>query len=89
MTIDYERRFMVFIGLFIFAHTVNGVITIFHNRSLPIEQLISNRTKWKKSSSIETLKKLIANRKLLSTSNFHFIIQYKRYIVNYLCIHRE
>ncbi len=83
------RIFICFIVLFISMNITNGIINIstitFHNHSSLIKQLLNRTTTihpWKKSNSIEILKKLIANRQiitkynrtLLLTSKFHFNI---------------
>jgi len=76
------RIFMFIIVLFVIINKTNGIINIsmitFHNHSL------FNRSttvhSWKKSNSIEILKKLIANRQIITktnrtlflTSKFHF-----------------
>lgn len=73
------RIFSFLIILFLSIKTTNGTVHTFPNRSILIRQFI-NRTiptiySWKKSNSIETLKRLIANRQhnrtLLLTSRFH------------------
>jgi hypothetical protein len=79
------RIFMFIIVLFVIINQTNGIINIpmitFHNHSL------FNRSttvySWKKSNSIEILKKLIANRQIITktnrtlflTSKFHFKIR--------------
>jgi hypothetical protein len=79
------QMFMFLIILFISINTTNGVINIpsitFHNRSLSNQ--MTTLYPWKKSNSIEMLKKLIANRHnltktnrtLLLTSKVHLLIR--------------
>jgi hypothetical protein len=79
---NYRRMFLLLTVLFIAINVTNGIL----NHSLLIKEIF-NRTSttnpsWKRSNSIETLKKLIANRQILTKYNrklffkskFHFSI---------------
>jgi hypothetical protein len=82
------QMFIFLIVVFVSMNVTSGIVNIstikVHNRSLPIKQYFiptPNLHSWKKSNSIEILKKLIANRQnlknnriLLLTSKFYFII---------------
>jgi hypothetical protein len=67
---------MFLIILFVKINKTNGVINIpmitYHNHSLFVKQFFNRPTtaySWKKSNSIEILKKLIANRQIITKTN--------------------
>jgi len=80
---NYRRMFLLLTVLFIVMNVTNGIL----NHSLLIKEIFNRTTtttnpSWKRSNSIETLKKLIANRQILTKYNrklffkskFHFSI---------------
>ncbi|CAF1309559.1 unnamed protein product, partial [Rotaria sordida] len=72
--------FVYFIVLLILINTTNEVINIptitFHNHSLSSNEFLNTTTlySWKKSNSIEILKKLIANRQNLTKYNSKLLL---------------
>ncbi len=76
------RRFIWFVVLFISINTTNGIII-----NIPTltsrNQSVFNRTTtiypWKRSNSIELLKKLIANRQIITKYNRTLFLTSKVY----------